>query len=174
MAILFSFFLIYDTQQLIGGKKYAISPEEHIFAAIQVHSHAHAHTRTLTHTTHTHTTHTHTTHTCTHMQTHLHTFTHTYMHTHILTHYAGRSVRKHSTDTLFWPIMSIHSITARGLKVYRSAGETVRPVALMHCQCMSSVCISLFVVALTQVPREAQNMTGSLVITILNVNSLKF
>jgi len=36
MAILFSFFLIYDTQQLIGGKKYAISPEEHIFAAIQL------------------------------------------------------------------------------------------------------------------------------------------
>ena len=36
MALLFSFFLIYDTQQLIGGKKYAISPEEHIFAAIQV------------------------------------------------------------------------------------------------------------------------------------------
>lgn len=36
MAILFSFFLIYDTQQLIGGKKYSISPEEHIFAAIQV------------------------------------------------------------------------------------------------------------------------------------------
>ena len=36
MAILFSFFLIYDTQQLMGGKKYSISPEEHIFAAIQV------------------------------------------------------------------------------------------------------------------------------------------
>ena len=38
MAILFSFFLIYDTQQLMGGKKYSISPEEHIFAAIQVRS----------------------------------------------------------------------------------------------------------------------------------------
>jgi hypothetical protein len=36
MAILFSFFLIYDTQQIIGGKKYSISPEEHVFAAIQV------------------------------------------------------------------------------------------------------------------------------------------
>jgi hypothetical protein len=36
MAILFSFFLIYDTQQIMGGKKYSISPEEHIFAAIQV------------------------------------------------------------------------------------------------------------------------------------------
>jgi FtsH-binding integral membrane protein len=38
MAILFSFFLIYDTQQIMGGKKYSISPEEHIFAAIQVSS----------------------------------------------------------------------------------------------------------------------------------------
>ena len=36
MAILFSCFLIYDTQQIMGGKKYSISPEEHVFAAIQV------------------------------------------------------------------------------------------------------------------------------------------
>ena len=38
MAILFSFFLIYDTQQIIGGKKhsFSISPEEHVFAAVQL------------------------------------------------------------------------------------------------------------------------------------------
>lgn len=36
MAILFSCFLIYDTQQIMGGKKYSISPEEHVFAAIQL------------------------------------------------------------------------------------------------------------------------------------------
>ena len=36
MAVLFSCFLIYDTQQIMGGKKYSISPEEHVFAAIQV------------------------------------------------------------------------------------------------------------------------------------------
>jgi len=34
MAILFSFFLIYDTQQIIGGKKYEMSPEEHVYASI--------------------------------------------------------------------------------------------------------------------------------------------
>merc|ERR1719382_93790 len=34
IAILFSFFLIYDTQQIIGGKKYEMSPEEHIYASI--------------------------------------------------------------------------------------------------------------------------------------------
>jgi len=34
LAILFSFFLIYDTQQIIGGKKYEMSPEEHIYASI--------------------------------------------------------------------------------------------------------------------------------------------
>jgi len=36
MALLFSIFLVYDTQQIMGGKKYSISPEEHIFAAIQL------------------------------------------------------------------------------------------------------------------------------------------
>ena len=34
IAILFSFFLIYDTQQIIGGKKYEMSPEEHVYASI--------------------------------------------------------------------------------------------------------------------------------------------
>jgi len=36
MALLFSAFLIYDTQQIIGGKKYEISPEEHVYASIQL------------------------------------------------------------------------------------------------------------------------------------------
>lgn len=36
MALLFSMFLVYDTQQIMGGKKYSISPEEHVFAAIQL------------------------------------------------------------------------------------------------------------------------------------------
>jgi protein lifeguard len=36
LAILFSFFLIYDTQQIMGGKKYSISPEEHVFGAISL------------------------------------------------------------------------------------------------------------------------------------------
>ena len=36
MALLFSAFLIYDTQQILGGKKYQISPEEHIYASIQL------------------------------------------------------------------------------------------------------------------------------------------
>lgn len=35
-AILFSFFLIYDTQLLMGGKKYSISPEDHVYAAVQL------------------------------------------------------------------------------------------------------------------------------------------
>ncbi|CAD1474177.1 unnamed protein product, partial [Heterotrigona itama] len=36
-ALLFSFYLIYDTQLMIGGKhKYAISPEEYIFAALNL------------------------------------------------------------------------------------------------------------------------------------------
>lgn len=34
IAILFSFFLIYDTQQIMGGKKYEMNPEEHIYASI--------------------------------------------------------------------------------------------------------------------------------------------
>jgi len=36
MALLFSMFLVYDTQQIMGGKKYSISPEEHIYAAVQL------------------------------------------------------------------------------------------------------------------------------------------
>lgn len=36
MALLFSMFLIYDTQQILGGKKYQISPEEHVYASIQL------------------------------------------------------------------------------------------------------------------------------------------
>jgi FtsH-binding integral membrane protein len=36
MALLFSAFLIYDTQQIMGGKKYSISPEEHIYASVQL------------------------------------------------------------------------------------------------------------------------------------------
>jgi len=35
-ALLFSIFLAYDTQLILGGKKYSISPEEHIFAALQL------------------------------------------------------------------------------------------------------------------------------------------
>ena len=34
VALLFSLFLVYDTQQIMGGKKYEISPEEHVYAAI--------------------------------------------------------------------------------------------------------------------------------------------
>jgi len=36
-ALLFSFYLIYDTQMIIGGDhKYAVSPEEYIFAALSI------------------------------------------------------------------------------------------------------------------------------------------
>lgn len=36
-ALLFSFYLIYDTQMMIGGShKYSISPEEYIFAALNL------------------------------------------------------------------------------------------------------------------------------------------
>ncbi|XP_029672067.1 protein lifeguard 1 isoform X2 [Formica exsecta] len=36
-ALIFSFYLIYDTQMMIGGKhKYSISPEEYIFAALSL------------------------------------------------------------------------------------------------------------------------------------------
>lgn len=36
-ALLFSFYLIYDTQMMLGGKhKYTISPEEYIFAALNL------------------------------------------------------------------------------------------------------------------------------------------
>ena len=36
MALLFSMFLVYDTQRIMGGKKHSISPEEHIFASITI------------------------------------------------------------------------------------------------------------------------------------------
>jgi len=36
IALLFSMFLVYDTQQIVGGKKYAISPEEHVYGAVQL------------------------------------------------------------------------------------------------------------------------------------------
>ena len=36
IALLFSVYLIYDTQQIMGGKKYEISPEEHIYASVQL------------------------------------------------------------------------------------------------------------------------------------------
>ncbi|XP_011263504.1 protein lifeguard 1 isoform X2 [Camponotus floridanus] len=36
-ALIFSFYLIYDTQMMIGGKhKYSVSPEEYIFAALSL------------------------------------------------------------------------------------------------------------------------------------------
>lgn len=36
-ALLFSIYLIYDTQMMMGGKhKYSISPEEYIFAALNL------------------------------------------------------------------------------------------------------------------------------------------
>jgi len=36
-AFLFSLYLIYDTQMMIGGNhKYSISPEEYIFAALNI------------------------------------------------------------------------------------------------------------------------------------------
>lgn len=36
-ALLFSLYLVYDTQLMIGGKhKYSISPEEYIFAALNL------------------------------------------------------------------------------------------------------------------------------------------
>ena len=36
-AILFSFYLVYDTQMMMGGShKYSISPEEYVFAAIAI------------------------------------------------------------------------------------------------------------------------------------------
>ena len=34
IALVFSMFLVYDTQQIMGGRKYEIHPEEHVFAAI--------------------------------------------------------------------------------------------------------------------------------------------
>merc|ERR1719483_181379 len=36
-ALLFSFYIIYDTQMMMGGKhKYSVSPEEYIFAALNL------------------------------------------------------------------------------------------------------------------------------------------
>lgn len=36
-ALLFCFYLVYDTQMMMGGKhKYSISPEEYIFAALNL------------------------------------------------------------------------------------------------------------------------------------------
>ncbi|XP_015930061.1 protein lifeguard 1 [Parasteatoda tepidariorum] len=35
-ALLFTVFLAYDTQMLMGGKKHELSPEEHIFASMQI------------------------------------------------------------------------------------------------------------------------------------------
>ena len=36
-ALLFSFYLVYDTQLMLGGKhKYSLSPEEYIFAALNL------------------------------------------------------------------------------------------------------------------------------------------
>lgn len=34
IALVFSMYLVYDTQMIVGGKKHEISPEEHIFGAI--------------------------------------------------------------------------------------------------------------------------------------------
>ena len=36
-AVVFSLYLVYDTQLLMGGKhKYSISPEEYVFAALSI------------------------------------------------------------------------------------------------------------------------------------------
>ncbi|CAG5123617.1 unnamed protein product [Candidula unifasciata] len=35
-ALVFGLFLIYDTQQVVGGRKYEISPEEYIYGALQL------------------------------------------------------------------------------------------------------------------------------------------
>jgi len=32
IALVFSMYLVYDTQRLMGGKKYSLSPEEHVYA----------------------------------------------------------------------------------------------------------------------------------------------
>ncbi len=36
LTLLYSMFLVYDTQQIMGGKKYSICPEEHVYAAVQL------------------------------------------------------------------------------------------------------------------------------------------
>ena len=38
IALLFSLFLVYDTQRIMGGKKHSISPEEHIWASIEIYT----------------------------------------------------------------------------------------------------------------------------------------
>lgn len=35
-ALLFSFFLLYDIQLVMGGRKYSISPDEYVFAALTI------------------------------------------------------------------------------------------------------------------------------------------
>jgi FtsH-binding integral membrane protein len=35
-AVLFSLFLAYDTQLLVGGRRYELSPEEYIFGALNL------------------------------------------------------------------------------------------------------------------------------------------
>lgn len=35
-ALLFSLFLIFDTQRIMGGKKHSISPEDYIWASIEI------------------------------------------------------------------------------------------------------------------------------------------
>jgi len=36
IALVFSMYLVYDTQRLMGGKKYSLSPEEHVYAAVEI------------------------------------------------------------------------------------------------------------------------------------------
>ena len=36
VAILFSMFFIYDTQQIMGGNKHEISPEDYIYASVEL------------------------------------------------------------------------------------------------------------------------------------------
>jgi len=35
-GLVFSMYLVYDTQRMIGGKKNSISPEEHVYAAVEI------------------------------------------------------------------------------------------------------------------------------------------
>ena len=35
-ALLFGMFLVYDTQMVMGGRKYELSPEEYIYGALQL------------------------------------------------------------------------------------------------------------------------------------------
>jgi len=36
IALVFSMYLVYDTQRLMGGKKFSLSPEEHVYAAVEI------------------------------------------------------------------------------------------------------------------------------------------